>query len=127
MGILASGLQAQMFCADVAAQNIANADTTRGAGGGPYRRRVALLGEVPGAEPAGVAATLVSDPSPGPRVFDPEHPDADERGRVEYPNVDFATETVNLMLASRAYSLNLATMRVAQRTAQDLLDMVDRG
>ncbi len=41
--ISASGLTAERLRMDVAAENLANAQTTRGPDGGPYRRKVVVL------------------------------------------------------------------------------------
>jgi hypothetical protein len=48
-------------------------------------------------------AAMKKDPTPGDEVFNPGHPHADERGMVRLPNVQIATEMVDLMSASRAY------------------------
>ena len=57
------------------------------------------------------------------RVYDPSHPDADEEGYVEYPNVDITTEIVDLMAASRAYQANVTVIQTAKTMAQAALDI----
>lgn len=47
LGIAASGLSAQRTRMETIATNIANAETTRTDGGGPYRRRVAQMEAAP--------------------------------------------------------------------------------
>ena len=49
------------------------------------------------------AAAIVEDSSPGKRVYDPSHPDADKQGYVTLPNVNPVTEMVDLIDSSRAY------------------------
>ncbi len=121
LAIAASGLSAQRARIDVIAANIANAETTRGPDGGPYRRRVVELREVP-FEPAlrgargewdaadaggGVrVAGVVEDASEGPLVYDPGHPDADENGYVRMPNVSITQEMVDMMEARRLFEAN---------------------
>lgn len=51
-------------------------------------------------------------------VYDPAHPDADENGYVEYPNVDAVTEFVNLIDASRAYEANATAFEASKSMAQ---------
>mgnify|MGYP001251449073 CR=1 FL=1 len=55
----------------------------------------------------GVAVGAASeDPSEGPLVYEPGHPDADALGYVRYPNVDLVRETIDLMEVRRAYEAN---------------------
>jgi len=124
LGIAASGLTAQRARIDAISANIANAETTRSADGTPYRRKVVNLQEV-AFEPllmrdperlmeqdpedlyGGVRVTGVSeDQSEGQLVYDPGHPDADEKGYVMMPNVDINTEIVDLMGARRLFEAN---------------------
>jgi flagellar basal-body rod protein FlgC len=157
--IAASGLAAQRARLEVIAANIANASTTRGPGGQPYRRkivhvesggdarfRVPLMelprprtqmvkrhpGHVSGRElqftkeiPAGVRVSGVEvDQSPFPQIYDPSHPDANEQGYVEMPNVDLLGEMVDLMLASRVYEANLAVLEASRENAKQALDLM---
>jgi len=86
--ISASGLSAQRMRMDTIASNIANANTTRTAEGGPYTRKMVVFQTaqdefLPGfsGEAAAVAVPAVlSDPSPAKLVYEPGHPDADARG-----------------------------------------------
>ena len=39
-------------------------------------------------------------------VYDPSHPDADEEGYVDLPNVNIVEEMVDMIAASRAYEAN---------------------
>jgi flagellar basal-body rod protein FlgC len=39
-------------------------------------------------------------------VYDPSHPDADEEGYVDMPNVNIVEEMVDMIAASRAYEAN---------------------
>ena len=99
--ISASGLTAERLRMDVTAENLANAQTTRGADGQPYRRKEVVLAAAPGARrlrrgarrrhgrargrPGGVeVAQIAQDQTPLKRVYDPGHPDADgERLRAD--------------------------------------------
>jgi flagellar basal-body rod protein FlgC len=130
--IAGSGLTAERLRMDVTAENLANAQTTRGADGGPYRRREVVLqdagagsfdqilvGEIGGVRgterPAGVhVAGIVEDQQPPRQVYDPGHPDADAQGYVALPNVNPVTEMVNLISASRAYEANVTALQSAK-------------
>lgn len=125
--ISASGLSAERLRMDVISSNVANANTTRSPQGGPYRRQVALLAsESPESQFKNALSRLRSedssvtqgvriagikeDSSPNKRVYDPKHPDANDDGFVEYPNVDVMKEMVELITASRAYDANITVM-----------------
>jgi flagellar basal-body rod protein FlgC len=119
LGISASGMSAERLRLDVIAENLANADSTRGADGRPYQRKQVVLqqaggtsfGEVlKGVQVAGIQA----DPTPGRRVHDPGHPDADANGYVTLPNVDSVTEMVDMITASRGYEANVQAMNTAK-------------
>lgn len=106
---------------DVITRNIANADVTRTAEGGPYRRQVAVAGIDPvTGQPT---TTVVEDPSAGRLVYDPGHPDANDQGYVVYPNVDLAAETVDLMIARRMHDANISVFQAAKAMLRRALDI----
>ncbi len=128
--ITTSALDAQRTRLDIIAQNIANAQTTRTPAGGPYRRQLVSFETELRRQPDGQAsplqgvevAAITPDPTPGERIYQPQHPDADAQGMVTMPNVNLAFEMVDLISASRAYEANLAVAKngkeMAQRTLQ---------
>ena len=61
-----------------------------------------------GVEVAGV----IDDPRPFDRRYEPDHPDADADGYVEYPNVNSMEEMANLVEASRSYEANISAMNI---------------
>lgn len=127
--ITASALDAEKTRMDIVAQNIANAQTTRGADGKPYQRKVVsfetvMKGTESGANaPAGglQIASVKDDPTPGPMVYNPGHPDADAKGMVAMPNVNLAYEMVDLISSTRSYEANLAVVRNAKQMAHKAL------
>ena len=114
--IALSGVKAQRTRMNVIANNIANAQTTRTPEGGPFRRQLAIftskqIGPTLKPERFGVRVKeIVNDTSPFVDVFDPSHPDANEEGIVQYPNVNLAVEMINLVSAQRAYEANINVM-----------------
>jgi flagellar basal-body rod protein FlgC len=127
-----TGLSAERFRMEVMANNIANANSTRSANGGPFRRQDVVFAEVLGGvrrdgtpELKGVQATeVVEDPTELPRVYQPGHPDADAEGFVLMPNVQLPIEMVNLLTASRAYEANLRAVQTFTQMNQQALGLL---
>jgi len=135
LDIGASALTAQRLRMDIISQNIANSSTTRTEDGTPYRRRDVVfeerkfydyLTESSKEKLAGSGvrvARIVEDQSPLKRVYDPGHPDADEEGYVEMPNVDVITEMINMISASRAYEANVTAINTTKSIAMKALEI----
>lgn len=120
--VTASALNAEKIRMDVVAQNIANAHTTRDVDGQAYKRKVVAFESVLDSTGKGVGVSQISnDPTPGEMVYNPNHPDANKDGMVEMPNVNIATEMVDLMTSSRAYEANLSVIRNAKQMAAKAL------
>ena len=140
--ISASALTAERMRMDVTAENLANAQTTRTADGGPYRRKEVVLQEVAkgggfagnlrtamgagsSGRPGGVEVSgIAEDSTPNKMVYDPGHPDADANGYVSMPNVDSVTEMVDLISASRAYEANVTALQSAKTMFSKTLDLL---
>ena len=139
INISGSGLSAERLRMDVTAENLANAQSTRGPDGQPYRRKEVVLqqaeggfesalrtassGSTSGARGVEVAG-IVEDQTPNRQVYDPGHPDANAQGYVEMPNVDSVTEMVDLISASRAYEANVTAMQTAKTMFTRTLDLL---
>jgi flagellar basal-body rod protein FlgC len=150
MEISASGLTAERMRMDVVAQNLANAQTTRGVDGQPYRRKEVVLAERGGEGTFGAAlagamssgtkttsssgtsgalggvevAAIAEDQTPLKQVYDPGHPDADANGYVQMPNVDSVAEMVDLISAQRAYEANVTAMQAAKQMFAKTLELL---
>lgn len=130
LGISASGMTAERLRMDVIAENLANAESTRGADGQPYRRKSVVLGEAGGVSSfqdvlAGVQVKEVKqDDGPGRKVYDPTHPDADAQGYITLPNVNTVTEMVDLITATRGYEANVQAMNAAKQMFSRTLDIL---
>ena len=121
---------------EVAANNIANAHTTRTAGGGgAYRRRDIVFATAMDAHDprsadglAGVEVVGVEpDNSEMPSVYNPGHPDADENGMVEMPNVSIPNEMIDMMTASRAYEANVRVLTTIREMVEQTLSLLRTG
>lgn len=135
LNISGSGLTAQRFRMDVISENIANQDTTRTENGGPYRRKMVVLTTTNNFknmmiqnlneyEAGGVEVTeIIEDQSEFKLVYNPEHPDADENGYVNMPNVDSLKETVDMMEAYRAYQANVTALNTTKQMAVKALEI----
>lgn len=135
------------------AKNIANANTTRDENGKVYQREVVIVRGKKNtpfdemleqklsltrtnsahADPMtpGIQApemnTLSSNVAHGnsaPRlVYDPTHPDANEEGYVEMPNVNVVTEMVEMIAAQRAFEANTGVISAAKNMAKESIDI----
>jgi flagellar basal-body rod protein FlgC len=132
----ASALDAQRARIEVAVSNIANAESTRGPDGQPYRRRDVVLSATPmDADPFGGAlgraqqavgvtvSEVVQDQDAFRRRYEPSHPDADAQGFVATPNVDVPEEMVDMLGAARAYQANLTAINLIRDTIQRALEL----
>jgi flagellar basal-body rod protein FlgC len=92
---------------------------------GEFIRNRFPLDRVPGEEHnSGVRIVrVVEDPTPGNIIYDPSHPDADEEGYVEMPNITMLNEMVNMMGASRAYEANVQVVHAMRAMAMRALDI----
>ena len=142
LDISGSGLSAERLRMDVTAENLANAQTTKGANGQPYQRKEVVLQEVGGggfgaalagamgvgAQSASVGgvqvAGIVADTSPGKQVYDPGNPDANAQGYVTMPNVEPVTEMVDLISSSRSYEADVTAMQTAKQMFTKTLDLL---
>lgn len=145
-----SAMQAERMRAEVVAANMANAETTRTASGGPYRRQMVVFAANRGdagfagslADASGIAnsagtdmlnsasiapgvhiAQVVEDPAPPLKRYDPSHPDAGPDGYVAYPDINPLTEMVDLMGATRAYGLNGSAVQAEKAMIASALDI----
>ena len=138
MAIAGSGMSAERLRLNLVASNLANANTTRTAEGGPYKRKDAIfraapleesfpkmLGQTLGSNVATVQVEgVVQDQSPPRTVYDPDHPDADAQGYVQLPNVDVVEEMVNLITATRSYAANATVLESAKQMASRAIDLL---
>lgn len=138
LSISASGMDAQRARLQVLAENLANAETTRTPGGGPYLRKDVIFesGAAPGSlfgdyfasamdsAQAGVIVREVrEDPAAVELRYQPDHPDADSGGYVAYPSIKPAEEMVNLQDAARAYEANIAVISATKDMVRRSLEL----
>lgn len=134
--VSASGMSAQRERAEVLVENIANAETTRTAEGGPYRRRDVVFESSPVSsqfatelgsqlgEATGVKVSqIVTDDGEPNRRYMPGHPDADKDGYVSFPHMNPAQDMVDLLGASRSYQANVSAISAVKDMIQRSIDL----
>ena len=131
--IAVAGLRAQRARLATTASNLANAETTRTAEGGPYRRRDPVFRTAPVAGPFGsrldralrqvvVERVQIDQRTPITR-YEPAHPDADADGYVALPRVNPVEELTNMMSAGRSFEANLLIVRKVREMAQAAMQL----
>ncbi len=129
--ISSSGLTANKKRMAASSSNIANAQVTRTAQGGPDQPKDVVLGSEPARESfseilegemeekaQAVHATEIVNKNKAPILkYEPNHPDANAEGYVAYPNVNVMEEMANMIEASRAYEANINAMNTAKSMA----------
>jgi len=136
MKISGSALKAQRARLNIAAMNLANANTTRTIEGGPYRAKSVVFAARPLEENfqdkldaaseklRKVEVTkVVEDKAPFKEIYDPNNPDADENGIVKMPNVNEVEQMVDILEARRSYEANVTALDAAKSMALSALDI----
>jgi flagellar basal-body rod protein FlgC len=129
--VAGSGMSAERQRAELLVENMANSETTRTPGGGPYRRKDAVFATEAQTSPfsavfqnemgMGVTvAEVVTDTREPQRRYLPGHPDADANGYVAFPNMNPAEDMVDLLNSTRSYEANVAAI-------SSIKDMISRS
>jgi flagellar basal-body rod protein FlgC len=151
--ISGQGMSVQRMRLNAVANNIANANTTKGPDGNPYQREVVVVRaipdspfekelngqldlvrtdkvhssnvSIPGDQPdyRTMQAISAKDSTPPRIVYDPSHPDADENGYVKMPNINVVTEMVEMITAQRAFEANAGVIEAAKNIVRDSLEI----
>lgn len=149
--ISAAGMSYERTRVEVAAMNLANANTVQTAGsayqplrvvaqstampasataGADFGRAVAsgLEGAQEGAYGLAVPQLSIVPANVAPRqVYEPGNPLADAKGYVRYAGVDNAGEMVSMMSAMRSYEANVAAMNMSKTLALKALAIGGNG
>lgn len=137
MDICATGMTAQRTRLDIISQNIANVNTTRDADGNAYMRKSVIFEEkayvsfdealinATGHVGQGVKISKIfeDNTTEGRLVYDPSHPDADEKGYVMYPNVNTVTEMTDMIDASRSYEADVTAFNASKNMSLKALEI----
>jgi len=134
MDISASALSAERTRMNLISSNLANANSTRTAEGGPYKRKDAVFTATPAPGSFGAALGQASarrvevsqvreDQNPPRMQYDPSHPDADPAGYVAFPNVNVVEEMADMISATRSYEANVTAAQAAKSMALKTLEL----
>ncbi len=126
--IAGSGMSAQMVRLNTTASNISNADTVSSSVDQTYRARhpvfATVMNEQMVRQAAGVEVKgIVESNAPLRQQYSPDHPMADERGYVYYPNVNVVEEMANMMSASRSYETNVQVINTSKQLMTKTLQL----
>ncbi|HZO53324.1 MAG TPA: flagellar basal body rod protein FlgC [Bryobacteraceae bacterium] len=138
LSVSASGMSAQRLRAETVVENLANAETTRTPGGGPYQRKDVVFGSASQSSPFGSVFQealgpgvegvevndIITDTREPDKRYQPGHPDADKDGYVAFPRINPAEEMVNLMGASRGYQANVNALLAVRDMLHRSLDLL---
>lgn len=133
----ASALTAERTRMDVISKNLANANTTRTQNGDPYKRQVVILKQASNPNSfqsifqnklkqssKGVEiSSIAEDNTPFRQIYDPGHPDADDKGYVKMSNVDTITEMVDMIGATRSYEANATAISTTKNMLLKALEI----
>jgi flagellar basal-body rod protein FlgC len=137
LDVSGSALNAERQRAEIVTSNLANAETTHTADGGPYKRQMVVF-ETSKPSSFGQALSglrkeyargvtvesIVADNTPPLQRFEPSHPDADKQGYVSYPSINPVEEMAELMEAARAYQMNVAAVQATKGMISASLDIL---
>lgn len=134
--IAGSAMSAQSVRLNTTASNMANAESVSSSEGETYRARkpVFELKQMenlqPGSAPLGAqagqgvnVAGIVESDAPLRQEYNPDHPMADEKGYVYYPNVNVVEEMADMISASRSFQINAEIMNTAKQMMQKALTL----
>jgi flagellar basal-body rod protein FlgC len=137
MNTSSAALSAQRLRMNLISGNLANVNTTRTQQGGPYRRKEAVFAAQPVHQSfkriladrqnnklsTVQVARVIEDQNPPVMKYDPQHPDADEKGYVAMPNINLMEEMVNMISATRGYEANVTALKAAKDMALKALEI----
>lgn len=134
--IAGSAMTAQTVRLNTTASNLANAESVSSSEAETYRARKPVfsvkpvapeqlpeehLSLVPG---QGVQVDeIVENDAPLRMVYEPNHPMADDKGYVYYPNVNVVEEMADMISASRSFQINADIMNTAKQMLQRTLTL----
>ena len=136
LNVASSGMNVQRGRLNVIAENLANVNSTKTEDGGAYRRKEAIIQAMPfksadefanllDAKQIQIASVTVVKEStkPLPQIYDPSHPDSDENGYLEIPDVQVSQELMDMMSAARSYEANVTAFNTTKSMVLKTLEI----
>jgi flagellar basal-body rod protein FlgC len=137
--IAGTGMSAQSTRLNTISSNIANAETVSSSIEQTYRARHPVFATMFESSLEGDRGSLFADQDQAGRGvqvlgvvedqssltprYEPNHPAADDKGYVYYPNVNVVEEMADMISASRAFQTNVEMMNTAKQMMQRVLTL----
>lgn len=125
LDISGSGMTGNKEWMETIGNNLANINTTRTESGGAYKRQTVafesrdrfdtILNKEMG---NGIEVARVVQDSNTKLVYDPDHPDANDEGYVEYPEINMTSEMTDLLMAERGYEANSSVLTASKKVIE---------
>ncbi|WP_088362412.1 flagellar basal body rod protein FlgC [Bacillus cereus] len=122
LDISGAGMTANKEWTEAISNNLANMNTTRTNSGGPYKRQTVVFEEKKKFDDVlnqeignGVQVKQIVQDNNTRLVYDPEHPDANEEGYVEYPEINVTSEMTDLLMSQRGYEQNATVLSASKK------------
>ena len=128
-------MDAQTARINLAASNIANADTVDASPETAYKAKRAVFKTILEDEvhrgshwtPGGVRVSdITEDRTPHIAIYEPGHPLANEQGYIYSANVDVMTEMVDIKAASQSYESAVEASNTAKRLLNRTIEMLQK-
>lgn len=136
MNISSSALTAERTRMNLISSNLANANSTRTATGGVYKRKDAVFTASPlsgrfknaldranSSVDRVEVSGIVEDTAPPRMQYEPTNPDANPQGYVAYPNINVVEEMTDMISATRTYEANVTAAQAAKNMALKTLEL----
>jgi flagellar basal-body rod protein FlgC len=122
IGIAGTGATVYRKWLDAVSDNLANMNNVSATSGEAFKERFIMA--QPAADGKGVqVGGAVFGGGEGRLVYEPNHPLADERGYVRYPDIDMSEQMGQLIMAQRGYQANLAVVDRAKSAYEAALQL----
>jgi flagellar basal-body rod protein FlgC len=130
LGIPASAMMVHRTWLDAISDNIANVNTMRRTDEAAFQARYVVAESSGGSDGSigdgtRIAGVRWGDPE-GRIRYDPDHPQADERGYVRAPDFELSDQMAAMLIAQRAYQANLGVFERQRDSYQRMLE-IGRG
>jgi flagellar basal-body rod protein FlgC len=126
----ASALRTNRVWMDAISDNLANVNTVKPYDQPAFQARFVQAQELPSnpGDPVGVGggvtvASIQYGDSVGLQRYEPGNPMANDKGYIRSPNVDVGQNMTDLIIAQRAYQLNLAVVDRASQSYQQAIQI----
>ena len=122
LGIAGTGLTMHRKWLDAVSDNLANVNTVTATDGEAFRARYIIAEEGKGTTGVFVSGGARGS-AEGRLVYEPDHPLADDKGYVRYPDIDLASQMGQLIMAQRGYQASAAVIDRARETYMAALEI----